>query len=208
MSVGTLGLKKDRKLVPTRWSITATDDIIGKNLISEIKDFNEISSYSAYFGSYLGNYYIILMFPEVWSYELFETYVPANWDFNKQLRYTTDYESYSGRKEYAFGTVGGYYTVRLAILEKLKEMKRQASVLALRFITDEYTMPLGVWVTRQAARKSVDGKPIEFSSKELMIEYARKLVKRKFNYNADFLLKDSVLLKNVREQSKLSMFIG
>ena len=33
LSVGTLGLKKDRKLVPTRWSITATDDIIGKNIV-------------------------------------------------------------------------------------------------------------------------------------------------------------------------------
>ena len=44
LSVGTLGLKKDRKLVPTRWSITATDNIIGKNLINGIKDFSEISS--------------------------------------------------------------------------------------------------------------------------------------------------------------------
>src|SRR3989344_6328392 len=32
LSVGTFGLKKNRKLVPTRWSITATDDTIGDNL--------------------------------------------------------------------------------------------------------------------------------------------------------------------------------
>ena len=207
LSVGTLGLKKDRKLVPTRWSITATDDIIGKNLIVEIKDFSEISSYFAFFGNYLGNYYLILMFPEVWSYELFETYVPQGWSFNNPLRHTTDYENYFGRKEYAFGTVGGYYTVRLAILEKLKEMRKQASVLALRFITDEYTMPLGVWVTRESARKTVSSKPIEFSSKELMLEYARKLVKRKFSYNADFLLGESRLLKNIKHQAKLEKFI-
>ena len=91
LSVGTLGLKKDRKLVPTRWSITATDDIIGKNLINEIKDFSEVNSYHACFGNYLGNHYLILMFPEVWSYELFETYVPSNWNFSKLLRYTTDF---------------------------------------------------------------------------------------------------------------------
>ena len=207
LSVGTLGLKKDRKLVPTKWSITATDDIIGKNLINEIKDFSEINSYYSFFGNYLGNYYIILMFPEVWSYELFETYVPQNWNFSRELRHTTDYESYSGRKEYAFGTVGGYYTVRLAVLEKLKEMKRQASVLALRFITDEYSMPLGVWVTREATRKSMNQKPIEFSSKELMLEYAGKLIKRRFNYNADYLLNASILLKNIKQQKKLINFI-
>ena len=207
LSVGTLGLKVNRKLTPTRWSITATDDIIGKSLISEIKDFSETDSYYSFFGNYLGNYYLILMFPEVWSYELFETYAPPNWDYRRELRHTTDYESYSGRKNYAGETAGGYYTVRLAILEKLKEMKRQASVLALRFITDEYTMPLGVFVTREATRKSMALKPIEFSSKELMLDYARKLIKRKFNYNVDYLLSSSRLLKNVKQQTKLVKFI-
>lgn len=207
LSVGTLGIKTDRKLVPTRWSITATDDIIGKNLINEIKDYSEINSYYSFFGNYLGNYYLILMFPDIWSYELFETYVPTNWNFGKELRYGTDFESYSGRKDYAFGTVGGYYTVRLAILERLREMKKQASVLALRFITDEYSMPLGVFVTREAARKSMNSKPIEFSSKELMLEYARKLIKRRFNYNADFLLNSSKLLKNIKHQTKLETYI-
>lgn len=207
LSVGTLGLKVNRKLTPTRWSITATDDIIGKNLINEIKDFGEVNSYFAFFGNYLGNYYLILMFPEVWSYELFETYVPSGWNFGRQLRCTTDHEGYGGRKNYAENTVGGYYTVRLAILEKLKEMKRQASVLALRFITDEYTMPLGVWVTREAARKAMNDKPIEFSSKELMIAYAKNLIKKKFNYNADYLLNYSKLLRNIKQQKKLIQFI-
>ncbi len=207
LSIGTLGLKADRKLVPTRWSITATDDIIGKNLINQIKDYSEISSYYSFFGNYLGNYYLILMFPEVWSYELFETYVPSNWNLSKQLRYTTDYEDYFGRKSYADNTIGGYYSVRLAIIEKLNEMKRQASVLALRFITDEYTMPLGVFVTREAARKAVNNKSIEFASKELMIIYANHLVKKKFNTNLDYLLSHSILLHHMKEQSKLAQFV-
>ena len=207
LSVGTLGLKVNRKLTPTRWSITATDDIIGKNLINEIKDYSEINSYYSFFGNYLGNYYLILMFPEVWSYELFETYTPSNWNFSRELRHSTDFEDYFGRKSYAKITAGGYYTVRLAILEKLKEMKRQSSVLALRFITDGYTMPLGVWVTRQATRKSLENKPLEFSSKELLLEYARKLIKRKFNYNIDFVLNKSNLLKNIKQQTKLEKFV-
>ncbi|MEK6984413.1 MAG: hypothetical protein AABX33_07605 [Nanoarchaeota archaeon] len=207
LSVGALGMKKGRRLVPTRWSITATDDIIGKNLIREIKDFNAINSYYSFFGSYLGNYYLILMFPEVWNYELFETYVPQNWNFSKPLSYSTDYEDFYGRKGYAETTAGGYYTVRLGILEKLKEIKRQASVLALRFITDEYTMPLGVFVTREAARKAVSNKPIEFSSKELLIKYAQALIRRKLNYNLDFIFKNSTLLKSINQQDKLVKFI-
>src|SRR3989338_7934 len=208
LSVGTVGLKKNRKLVPTKWSITATDDIIGKNIISEIKDFSEINSYFAFFGNYLGNYYLILMFPEIWGYELFETYIPSNWNFGKPLRFTTDYENNFGRKEYASNTVGGYYTVRLGILEKLKAMKKQASVLALRFITDEYIMPLGVFVTREATRKAVKNKTIEFASKELMLEYARKLAKKRFNCNADHLLNASKLLSDIKHQAKLERFIN
>ena len=50
-------------------------------------------------------------------------------------------------------------------------------------------------------------KPIEFSSKELMLDYAGKLIKRNFNYNADYLLNASRLLKNITQQTKLKKFI-
>jgi len=199
LSVGTLGLKKDRKLVPTRWSLTATHDMIGKNLINEIKDYNKID-YTAFFGWYLGNYYLILCFPEVWSYELFEMYV-------KSPNYTTDYELYNGRKNYAEQTSGGYYTVRMGILEKLRELKKQGTVLALRFITDEYTVPLGVWVTLEATRKAMNSEPIKFSSAELMVEYAKKLALKKFNFNLNKILEKSILLRSVKQQSKLTKFL-
>jgi len=57
LSVGTLGIEEKRKLVPTRWAITAVDDTLGKEMISELKDFNVINTYQAYFGGYLGNYF-------------------------------------------------------------------------------------------------------------------------------------------------------
>ncbi|MFC1769373.1 hypothetical protein ACFLZX_06450 [Nanoarchaeota archaeon] len=201
LSVGSLGLKKDRKLVPTRFSITAVDDAIGKELINQVKD-HPLDTYLTYFGSYLGNYYLILFFPDVWSYELFEMYVPGF----KPDSYVTDAESYQGRKTYADQTAGGYYTVRLATLEKLNKMKNQASVLALRFITDKYEVPLGVWVTREAARKTLKSKPIEFSSKELMLDYVKKVAKKKFNCDIELLLSKSFILKNVIHQKKLFQF--
>ncbi len=200
LSVGNVGIGKNRKLVPTRWSITATDDSLGKYLIKKIKNYNE-TNYSAFFGNYLGNYYLILCFPEVWSYELFEMHV------SNPNNFMTDYEPYEGRKYYAEETAGGYYTVRLAILEKMNEMKKQGSVLALRFITGDYTLPLGVWVTREAARKSMQSKPIEFSSKELMLEYAKKLVKKKFNCDVDIQLGQSRLLKEMKNQAKLVKYL-
>jgi len=207
LSVGSLGLKHNRKLVPTRWSITATDDMLGKHLWNEIRQYPE-ADYQAYFDSYLGNYYLFLFFPEKWSYELFEMYTPkASWNQTDELQFTTDYETYNGRKDYAENCAGGYYTVRLAILEKLKQLKRQASVLVLRFITGEYAVPLGVWVTREASRSALKNKPLIFSSKELMLRYASALIKKKFGYNLDNTLKYSKLLKELKHQSRLIKFM-
>ncbi|MBW3014750.1 hypothetical protein KY335_05950, partial [Candidatus Woesearchaeota archaeon] len=207
LSVGQLGLAVNRKLVPTRWSITATDDTIGKHLIENVKQFSKQTEFQCYFGGYIGNYYLILFFPEAWSYELFETYAEVSvWNPTGKIQFMTDNEWYSGRKEYAHDTAGGYYAARLGILEKLNSLKRQGSVLALRFITKEYAVPLGVWVVREATRRALESKPIHFASKELMLHYARLKIKKEFNFNLDLLLKESKLLKEIKEQKKLFDF--
>jgi len=206
-TIGNLGMKKDRKLVPTRWSITAVDETIGKKLHEEVLDLQQMGEHMVFFGSYIGNYYLILLVPDVWSYELFETYMPkASWNVSDKIDYMTDFEPYVGRKNYASNCTGGYYSVRLAALEKLKLIKRQASVLAIRIITGEYSAPLGVWVTREAARKSLSEKPLRFGSLELMINYTKAMCKKKFGFDIDGILGKSKLLKNVKQQSKLHSF--
>ena len=119
----------------------------------------------------------------------------------------TDYESYEERKTYAENCGGGYYAARLPIVEKLHNLKRQASVLTLRFITGEYAVPLGVWVVRESVRKALSFKPLEFGSEELMLKYAKHLVKKKFNYDLDMLLKESILLRKLKNQTKLVNFL-
>jgi hypothetical protein len=42
LSSGSLGVKKNRKIVPTRWAITGTQDVIGKYLIDRVKEFSMI----------------------------------------------------------------------------------------------------------------------------------------------------------------------
>ncbi|MDO8642242.1 MAG: hypothetical protein Q7R76_01465 [Candidatus Woesearchaeota archaeon] len=206
LSAGTLGVKLQRKLVPTRWSITAVDDTLGKNIADDIKDFSE-ADYCAFIGSYFGNYFIILFFPDVWRYELFETYAGGTTIPRATIQFTTDFEDYTGRKTYAEHCAGGYYAARLAILEKLKSMKRRASVLALRFITDEYTAHLGVWVVREAVRKTLATRPIVFSDKGLMLSFAEKYAAKHFTYPLGELTCASKLLTICSSQRKLSSFL-
>ena len=92
-------------------------------------------------------------------------------------------------------------------LDKLKQMKRQASVLALRFVTDEYWAPLGVWVVREATRNAMKSRPIEFASRELMLKYAEAFVKKKFGMDVNRIIKDSILIREQKRQTKLRSFL-
>ena len=206
LSVGVLGLRKNKKLVPTRWSITATDDTIGKNLIEKIKDYKWLEDYELFFGEYLGNQYVILLFPNVWSYELFEIYLPkSSWNPSENVKASTDYENYSGRKTYAFATAGGYYATRLPVLKYLDEIKKQASVLVVRIETPSYWASLGVWVVRESVRKALKNK-IKFDSREDLLESAKKISKIKYGFDNSDILRRSRLVRDIKVQKKLGEF--
>jgi len=207
LSVGNLGVGCQRKLVPTRWSITAVDDLLGKQAIERIRSYPEDDNLF-FAGNYLGNYYLVMVFSGMWSYELFETYVAgASWNVSSEVQYSTDYEPFAGRTSYAENCAGGYYAARLTIAEKLAERKRQASVLCLRFITGEYAAPLGVWVCRESSRKAMQSRPISFDDQQTMVKYCHALILRKFGYDITNILKESKLLAEQREQTKLNKFI-
>ena len=193
-------------MVPTKWSITAVDDTIGKSIsLKEIPDLKE-HEYAALFGGYMGNYYIALIFPGPWSFELFETYVGGGLSNSNLFESAQDYEGAIGRKDYAQNTVGGYYASRLAILEHFQRTKTKGRVLLLRFITDEYIAPLGVWVVREATRKCLNSKPIYFGSKELLLKYGEVFISRKYNLNTKVIYNKSWLLKDMKIQPRLSEF--
>ena len=203
LSVGVLGLKTGKKLVPTRWSITATDDTIGKQLLEKVRDYKWIENYELFFGEFMGNQYLVLLFPNVFSYELFELYLPgSSWNPSEEIKAATDFESYFGRKNYASNTSGGYYAARLPILEYLNNMKRQASVLAIRIETPSYWASLGVWIVRESVRKSLKRK-MEFLSREDMIEGVKKIGKIKFDFDCSQILKKSKILNEVLTQKRL-----
>lgn len=157
LSAGLLGEQENRRLVPTRWSITATDDILGKGLRSEIKDNQQLGSYRVYEARYNGNIFTIVMIPGQWEFELLEIKGAGSvWNPGSEPYYAVNHESYDGRTSYAKATAGAYYASRLAVLEQLRRLNRQAKVLIVREVTDQYWAPLGVWVIRETVRKAFE----------------------------------------------------
>ena len=163
-SAGLLGKKENRRLVPTRWSITAVDDIISKALIEEIKKFPEINEYQIFQSSYLDNHFKILLFPGKFLYEMNEVWAPNTlWNVslsgdNRRLKpqIMTDYEFYQGRKNYASNITGAYYAARKEVVEYLYKIGRQARVLIFREVRGGYVVPLGVWVIRETVKNAMN----------------------------------------------------
>lgn len=202
LSIGILGLKKNRRLVPTRFAITGVHDIIGKELMKEVKNNQPIEDHRLFYGYYLGNHYFILLLPNLFSYELFEYGIR----YGQIKDEMTDFEDYFGRKDYASNSVGGYYAVRLAVLEYLRKIKRQASAFIIRYETEEYWANLGVWVCETASKKAMSDKYISFYSRENALDFMKNFIFNKMKVNVDYVFKKSKLLNMIREQKGLRDF--
>ena len=151
-SIGMLG--KKRKLVPTKWSITATDDIISKSLTDDVLDYNLIDICKVFSYSHLGNIFSVVLFPHRWIYEMIEA-----WSSNGVMGFGSDSEDARGI-DHPPAIAGAYFAAKLGVLEYLTEHKIQSGVIILREIRPEYAIPVGVWQVREGIREAMKQNPI------------------------------------------------
>lgn len=203
LSVGAIGVASNRKLVPTRWSITAVDSIISKTLREKVKTFPLINDYLVYETDYLENRFIILMIPRSWSYELIEAWFPGTlWNPDRNnIGIASDWESYKGRKYYA--SIGGcYYAARLATTEYLFNKRRQATVVIFRETLPGNLMPLGVWLVRECVRDALKKEPKKFQTLENALGY----IKTRLYIDMKYWLQVSDVLSEIKKQHLLTEF--
>ncbi|HID43544.1 MAG TPA: hypothetical protein EYP30_07215 [Archaeoglobaceae archaeon] len=167
-SVGMLGEKKKRKLVPTRWSITAVHDILGEEMKKEISDFNTLDEYLLFSFEHFGNHFEIIFSPGNYSFELVEIWTKKSFWNPESTWIGYDREDIMKRKDYSV-LGGGYYASRLPVLEYMIEKRRKASVTVIREIKPEYYAPLGVWVVEEGVRKALNNQPEKSNSFENLI---------------------------------------
>jgi len=202
-SVGAFGVKQQRCLVPTRWSITAVDSMISKELMDKVRTFPLINEYRLYESSYLENQFEVLMMPDAWSYEAMEAWYPGTvWNpGGRNIVMYGDWESYDGRTTYA--DIGGcYYAARLAVCELLTKERRQATVVVLREARPGYIMPVGVWQVRENVRNAVRQRPLKFNT----LEQALQRVSSKFRIPIQQWIDRSRLITNARIQRKITQY--
>lgn len=176
LSSGALG--EEKKLVPTRWSITAADDIITKQLLGDVREFRMLSEIRVYSNKWMGNHFEIVFLPGMWEYEQFESWEPGSYWSAKADPLEYEYEPFEGRTAYAEREGGGYYASRLSVVQALHTMKRQARIVVFREISDEYQIALGVWVVREAVKQALKNKPTKFETKEALLSHLKTTLKR------------------------------
>ena len=166
-SIGMFG--KKRKLVPTRWSITATDDIISNSLVTEILNYQLIDCCKVFSFNHLGNMFSIILFPHRWLFEMEEAW----YDEQGQIGFGSDYEDARGI-DHPPAIAGAYFAAKLGVAEYLAKNKTQAAVLVLREIRPEYAIPVGVWQVREGIRAAMKEQPFIASSLDDGINHACK----------------------------------
>jgi len=206
LSAGLLGRKRERKIVPTRWAITAVDSNLSNKMLEEIKYFPQIDSIELFESIYLDNHFIILLIPSSWMFEQLEAWLPGGAWTQKEIKpqIIADYELFKGRKDYALNVTGAYYSSRLAVCEYLQKKKRQAAAVILREIGSGYAVPLGVWVIRETVRKALTKKPAVFYDLNTALKYAEK----KLKISVTEYKKESKILTEIKAQKKLSEFLA
>ncbi|MEW6010809.1 MAG: Nre family DNA repair protein [Euryarchaeota archaeon] len=171
-SVGAMGTTKRRKLVPTRWSITACDSTLADDLLKKVRNYDILDVHRVYEFSSLNNYYAIILIPTEWQYEWMEAFIRV---LGKEELIFSDYENNGGKKEYS--RVGGcYYTCKMGVLDALNKEKKQAGALVLREAYDGY-IPLGVFNVRENVKNAMQNQYKEFEDLKTSLKYVGSRLK-------------------------------
>ncbi len=155
LSMGLLGRRCARRLVPTRWAITAVDRAISRYLLSRIRGRPTINESQLFFVEYLGNRFWIYLQPGTYEIHWIEVWHPST-IYTQNATQTIvvyNHEKISGTPEYLDG---GFEAAKLSVLEYLNAISRQARVFILREILPTYYAPVGNWHIRESVKHAFE----------------------------------------------------
>lgn len=203
-SLGSFGIKGQRRLVPTRWSITAVDSILCRTLVKEIKHYQPVDEVLVFEHRVHNNLFLAIIYPSKWSYEWLEAWWPGStWNpAGLNVVVEGDHENYFGRTTYP--SIGGcYYASMIATLEYLRAIKKQALAILLREIYSGFNLPIGVWFVRESCREMFKKEPVlKTSSLREVCEYLDKSTK----LGCEKWFNSSVFIKRITSTRRIEEF--
>jgi hypothetical protein len=186
-SAGTMGRDRGRHLVPTRWSITACDTLIGDRLLGQVKKCPLLDTWRVHEYSSLNNNYAVILMPTGWQYEWSEAFLHV---LGTEELVFSDHEG--TRKKAEYSPLGGcYYSCKMAVLEALAREQKQAGAIILREALHGY-VPMGVFNVRENVRSAMREPGREFED----IRSALFHLSEKFTLPVQRFIEEGLLLRN------------
>jgi hypothetical protein len=196
LSVGAMGEKRKRRLVPTRWSITACDTTLANQLLDDVRHHDILDTHKVYEFDSLNNHYAVILTPTAWQYEWTEAFLHI---IGEEELVFSDHETNLGKRGYS--SVGGcYYSCKFAVLEALQRMKIQAGAIVLREAYRGY-VPLGVFNVRENVRAAMRQAPRDFDS----LKDALRHVGLRMRLPMDRYIRETQLLRELSRNTQMRM---
>ncbi|BBD72676.1 hypothetical protein HS1genome_1065 [Sulfodiicoccus acidiphilus] len=196
LAFGLLGERKSRRIVPTRWAITAVDGALGKYFLNKVRRHPLYNELEVHFSSYLGNDFHVILVPSPYTAAWVEIWHPTT-PWAQEVTVVELREDHFGHYEFLDG---GYMAARLAVLEYLNSLGRQATVIIVREITKEYFAPVGNWHIRETVKRAMGNVVL----KGVELEQALKFVSRRLRAAVD--LTKLKTISSVRGQKRIDEF--
>ncbi len=157
-SAGLLGRLRSRRLVPTRWAITAVDSILGNWLRTMLEKLREPPEIQVYKGYYLGNRFVIIVAPGGPKVSMIEVWHPSTpWVARGGPIAIEVSERPSGNPS---AMDGGFMAARFAVYRALYEKGVRGRVIVIREILPEYYAPVGNWHIRETVYAALKSRPL------------------------------------------------
>ncbi len=193
LALGSFGVELNKKLVPTRWAITAYDQTIEKYLHKKIIQFRPLDYYELYTYEDKGNSFVIILIPDTFSGEVIEQF-----DNTVEKDYVGNDNKLNKEEP---ETAGGFFATKIGIFEQLTSRKRQASFISIRIIKN-YDIPLGVVFVRESIREAMKKGKFRTTKLEELRTYIMENFSEHYRY-----FEDSKVFSEKRKQKKLGDFL-
>ncbi len=158
LSLGFLGKSRKRRLVPTRWAITAVDDMLAQSLLRVVNRFSPLGSPELYQAEYLYNRFLVILLPGGYRGLWVEVWHPRG-VWTPGASQPLVFEAGENPHGVIRPPDGGYSAARLPVVEHLYRRSRKAAVVILREILPGYIVPLGNWHIRETVRRALETRP-------------------------------------------------
>jgi hypothetical protein len=199
LALGVFGVNINKKLVPSKWAITAYDKMIEEHLHKQILKYKPINQYEVYYYQNKSDTHVNILLPDHYTGTHTEDW--ANSYSDEWNGFNTDsFNNVNKLPTPEALNAGGYYATKIALNEHLQNRKKQASAIMIRRIRD-YDVPLGVVFVRECVRESFKNQVFKTSSFEELNEF----IKTKYpDHHKHFL--NSKVLSEQKKQTKLNKF--